>query len=132
MGAVSRFGREGLSRFNRDMVRKWGSVPEAQPRLEPIKNPAPIRFQSKMFHGRLGRSLTGTEWDFSVYFGARIPANAQLGCRSNGFPDSFKVHRIGTGAKYDQAKNVYVYSAAALLPQDFEIVQAESQRQPEA
>jgi hypothetical protein len=36
------------------------------------------------------------------------------------------------GRKYDQAKKVYVYSDAALLPQDFEIVDAVSQRKPEA
>jgi hypothetical protein len=29
MGAASRFGREGLSRFDRDMVRKESFVPEA-------------------------------------------------------------------------------------------------------
>jgi hypothetical protein len=42
MGAVSRFRREGLSRFDRDVVREWGSVPESQPRLQPIKYPAPV------------------------------------------------------------------------------------------
>ena len=42
MGAVSRFGREGLSRFDRDVVRKGGTVPEAQPGPEPIKYPAPV------------------------------------------------------------------------------------------
>jgi hypothetical protein len=34
--------------------------------------------------------------------------------------------------KDDKDNKVYVYSDAALLPQDFEIVDAESQRQPEA
>ena len=88
MGAVSRFGREGLSRFDRDVVRKGSIVPEAQPEPEPIKKLAPVRFQFprrlplklKKRHARLRRSLTGAEGDFSVYVDARIPANSRLEC----------------------------------------------------
>src|ERR671916_152615 len=77
MGAVSRFGWEGLSRFDRDVVCKGSFVPEAQPGPEPIKNPAPVRFRFsrrlplklKKRHARLWRSLMGAEGDFSVYVG---------------------------------------------------------------
>ena len=119
---------------------KGSIVPEARPGPEPIKKLAPVRFQFprrlppklKKRHARLRRSLTGAEGDFSFYVDARIPANSRLECCLNDFPDSFKVLRIRTRAEYDQDNKVNVYSDAVLLPQDFEIVDAVSQRQPEA
>jgi hypothetical protein len=88
MGAVSRFGREGLSRFDRDVVLKGSIVPEARSGPEPIKKLVPFRFQFprrwplklKKRHARLRRSLTGAEGDFSVYVDARIPAHSRLEC----------------------------------------------------
>ena len=88
MGAVSRFGWEGLSRFDRDVVRKGSFMPEAELGPEPIKKLAPVRFQFprrlppklKKRHARLRRSLTGAEGDFSLYVGARILANSRLEC----------------------------------------------------
>ena len=88
MGAMSRFGREGLSRFDRDVVRKGNFVPEAQPGPEPIKKLAPVRVQFprmlplklKKRHVRLRRSLVGAEIDWRVIFSAHMPANSRLEC----------------------------------------------------
>jgi hypothetical protein len=105
MGAVSRFSREGLSRFDRDVMRKGLCARGAEPGSEPFKNPAPVRFQFprrpplklKTFRARLRRSLTGAERGFSVYFGAFIPTNSRLGVLPERLSGQFKVHRIRAG-----------------------------------